>query len=211
MQVSFPYRCLQCHLREFLPLWMLFQGHSALQTDRGLMTFLPKRSYSLKTLAVSAWAGIWKENHSIPLSIYLVHTSLICLCYGTQCWKPCYKLKTSNTNYYSSPSHSITEGFQIGQALLSLHKSMLTTSSHLLVPYILQNGFQYYLLHDLPSNQSEAHQSVVPQILLLSLLEDESNIYFLPDIEYEYSNEEIWAISSPSAYLWNNSKQGSAD
>lgn len=54
---------------------------------------------------------------------------------------------------------------------------MLTTLNHFIIK-IFGDGFQKNFLHHLPRHQGEAHQSVVPWILL-AFLEDKIDICFV--------------------------------
>lgn len=57
---------------------------------------------------------------------------------------------------------------------------MLTTPNHFHVFQMFGNGFQEDLIHHIPSDQGESDWHIISQILLLALLEDWSDIRFLP-------------------------------
>lgn len=57
---------------------------------------------------------------------------------------------------------------------------MLMSPDQILILYMFEQGFQDHLLHQIPKDQGEADQPVVPCILLLALLEDRSDIWLLP-------------------------------
>lgn len=58
--------------------------------------------------------------------------------------------KVVTHNICCAPSIRLVFPLYVDQAQFSLHKFMLISASHLLILYILQNGFQDYLLLHFP-------------------------------------------------------------
>ena len=77
-------------------------------------------------------------------------------------------------------SHGIIAGYQIRQAWVLLHESMLTTLDNLLFLHLSQNDIQNELLHLLSQDGGEADQPAVPWVLLLAFIEGWSDIGFAP-------------------------------
>lgn len=75
------------------------------------------------------------------------------------------KVKTNNIHFspfMHQTSHLIIETYQVFHAWFSLHKSNLTTPSHLLVLCLFTNGYQDYLLHPLPEEWGEVDLPAAP-------------------------------------------------
>ena len=72
--------------------------------------------------------------------------------------------------------HSIIEGDQVGQAGPAFHEPMLARPDPLVVSHMPSDLTQDDLLHNLSWHPAQAGRSVVPWILLTTLLVDGSHI-----------------------------------
>lgn len=120
--------------------------------------------------------ALWAE-HFIQFSAqHVISLSSLCLISLWGCsWRRCQKSEFTilSTPVSQEANHFIVKGYQLCQAWLTAHNSMLTTPSCLLVLHMSRNDFQSYLFCTFQHNGSEAHWLIAHWIFLLLFLKRE--------------------------------------